>query len=171
VTDASGDEPDLLAQATAAQPIAHSPRSSRHRRRRRRGPNWPLIIGIAVVVLVVGAAAVVLIAHKSSSTKGSPGAAAPSWSHANLDGKIVTIHSGTGADAFLTESNGMPVPRVVYNLDKVASQGCVGLRLLTYYQEAYAKQPNRADHDAVSAYAAYGLTLIKHKKCQPIPPA
>ena len=156
------EQPDLLAQATAAQPITHSERSHRHRRRRRRGPSPAVIIGIVAVVLIATAATVIVLTHKNSNAP-TGGAAAPTWAHADMKGRVVTITSGTHSQKFVTYQ-GLPVPAVVASINTAASKGCSSLETTFRLTLALAKTKGEFQEYS-SAYAAYALQLGKQHKC------
>ena len=155
-----GEQPDLLAQATAAQPIARSSRSSssRHRRRRRRGPNWPLVIGIVVVVIVIAAAAVIVLTHKSNTSADlAKNNATASWTYHDLNGHSVTVVPG--ARMTFVQQGQTQVPEGVYAIDKAASKGeCAQL---AYYAALAVKQPG----SQFSAIAAYAVDRAKAHGC------
>jgi hypothetical protein len=166
VTDAPGDEPDLLAQATAAKPMTHAPRSSRHRRRRR-GPSTSLIVGGVVVVVAVAAAAVIIATHHSANTP-SANVVAQTWTHKDLQGHSVIVVAASSGTAMFSAVKGGQVPTVVVAIDKAFSlSGCtggqflyLGLKGLTTMKSVSVDERHRQ-----SAFAAYALEKGIAKKC------
>jgi hypothetical protein len=169
VTDPSGERPDLLAQATTAQPMTHAQRSSRHRRRRRRrGPSTALIVGIAVVVVVVAAAAVVILTHKSSSPSAtsSGNTTTDVWTYHDLDGHSVKVVAGDGV-TFVTVG-GVRVPNGVRLIDAARSRhDCTGIAYLYigYLPSAKGARPDSLKKNETSAFAAYALSQASKLHC------
>ena len=155
-----GEQPDLLAQATAAQPIARSSRSSssRHRRRRRRGPNWPLIIGIVVVVIVIAGAAVIVLAHKSNKSADlAANNVSISWTYHDLNGHSVTVVP-TETIKFV-DSQGSQIPKSVLEINKaVTKRDCTSLQY-------YALLAYKAGTPQFNAMAAYTVDQAKKIGC------
>jgi hypothetical protein len=169
VSDPSGDTPDLLAQATTSAPMAHAPRSNRHRRRRRRRTNRTLIGAIVVLVILVVAGGVIYATHKSSSSKSDTTSStqpAVSWPYHDLRGRTVVVVP-TRSIPFVSGDNGQSVPKMVATIDQLDSKGdCKGLQVQAYLANlgATTAQAAQTRSDA-SAIAAYARDRAKHHSC------
>jgi hypothetical protein len=173
-------EDSVLARATPASAVPPVHRHRRHssRRAKRKRRQRQIVVGV-IFLAVVAIGAILLLPDNSSKTSTTKAAAAATtttalttpdaagtirWTHADLEGKVVTVVPGKGSMRFVVVE-GKYIPAVVAGFDStLARKGCAGAGIV-YQKQAAARPAQPASAARQSAYTAYELEQGKAKNC------